>query len=286
MSVVVIGSTGQLGGALHAHYRTRGLDVIGTSRRRDAPNFLDLAVPELTSPVLDNQIGAGNLVFLMAGMSKLKDCFDRPTVAEFINVTRTVELAKHYAERGCHIVFPSSNRVFNGAKPYAKPDDLHEPRTVYGKLKSATERALLKLPSVTILRLAPVMTPESPLVAGWIDDLRIGKPVHPYRNAFACPVSLDLAVRALTALGDGKHRGVFQLSADKAFGYDGLAFTIATRLGADARLVRPLRGTTDEHYPVNTTLDVTSLTGTIGVKAPGPYDFLGLKLPAMRKKTA
>ena len=150
------------------------------------------------------------------------------------------------------------------------------PNTAYGSMKSDAEIELTKFRShVSILRLSKVLTPQTPTIANWIEELKKRRPIAPFSDAVISPISLELALRALYELGEEFRSGLFQLSANKDISYATIARHLAHRFEVDPELVQPTTsgatGWKGEVFPVHTTLDCRRLTETIGIESPDPW---------------
>lgn len=106
---VVAGADGLFGTALAEAVTAAGRPVARTSRRHAAGYYVDLAADPATW-ALPDRAAVG---LLCAAVTSWERCRDDPDGTRLVNVDRTVRLA----ERGAHVVVPSSNQVFDGAVP-------------------------------------------------------------------------------------------------------------------------------------------------------------------------
>jgi dTDP-4-dehydrorhamnose reductase len=281
--VLVVGADGLIGGALWRRARAEGRPVIGTTRRAavnevedDGRIHLDLS-DDPAAWALPQSIGAA---FLCAGMTGIDACESRPDEARHINVRQTLCLAERLLHRGAHVVFVSTNQVFDGARPHTPPDAPYAPQTTYGRMKVEAERQLSALGgATTILRLSKVAQTLSRLLASWATTLRSGRPVEPFADMRAAPLPLNFVVEMLVRIADGRIIGVVQASGDEDVPYADIARRLAATLGTSESLVRPRpagRGkVAPRHFPRHTTLDTSRLIRELDLTPPPVWAEIG-----------
>lgn len=278
-SLLVVGADGLLGGTLVALARREGLPVHGTVLGPVDPAHpaaADLATLDLTRPLGGwSPPPAVRGAVLCAAITSLDACRRDPAGTRLVNVTRTLEMASRLVDAGVFVTFISSNLVFDGSRPAASADAPFAPRTEYGRQKAAVEEALRELPAdrTAVVRLTKVVHGRWPLVEGWRDALRAGRPVKPFEDFRCAPIPLDRVARGLTDVTRGCRSGVWQFSADADVTYADIARHLALRVGAPATLVEGTssRGLADlEHSPAHTTLDTTRAAGELGLVFPPP----------------
>jgi hypothetical protein len=86
------------------------------------------------------------------------------------------------------------------------------------------------------------------------------------------PVPLSCAVSILLLIAGQRLAGLFQVSGDADITYEAAARIGAGAMGADARLLQPVKaaqnGTDNEPVPVHTTLNMDVLKSTLGIVPP------------------
>lgn len=255
-----------LGRALADHFAAAGVPVAITTRRpqaRPGALRLDLADDPATWRLPDGIQTA----FLLAGMTSIDACRDYPDLAATINVRRTATLAEMLVGRGAHVVFASSDRVFDGRSPHIGPREWVSPATVYGDCKAKAERELLAIGGATVLRLSKVIGPATGLTAKWMVNAAAGQPISAFADVKIAPVSLGLASAALAVLGATQPGGIHQLSARDEVSYADFARHLA---GGRCDIIETAAG--EGKFPRHTTLDTTSLTRVTGIQAPAALD--------------
>uniref|UniRef100_UPI0035B1BD75 sugar nucleotide-binding protein n=1 Tax=Hylemonella sp. TaxID=2066020 RepID=UPI0035B1BD75 len=269
MAILVVGADGVIGGRLARVLAEAGRSVIGTTRRA-TESAADRIHFDLASADGFDALPLCRAAVLCAAVTSMEYCQKDPEATRQINVTNTVRLARHLLAAGSHVVFLSSNTVFDGRQPWARATDSTSPRTEYGRQKADAESQLLSLGGqIAVVRFSKIIPPEMPLLQGWVRDMRSGRSIYPFSDSRMSPVSLSFAVELLRRVLEMHATGIIQASAASDISYEQAARYLARRLGCDEQLIEPIscvqRGI--EYSPANTTLDPTGLAA-LGLEAP------------------
>jgi len=234
MKVLIIGASGQVGGALASLCVRRRLEVYGTSRRGQGFLYLDLADPASVTAAFGN--AAPGLVFLCSAMTNVDNCEREPELARRVNAEGPALVAEECRKAGAKLVYFSTEYVFDGASgPYGE-EDPPCPVSVYGRTKLEGERAVLALPGALVLRTTVVYS-HNPASKNFIMQLvsnsRSGSKMRVPSDQFSTPTyAPELASAALDLAGtdaagvynvtgpDWLSRYDFALRACAAFGFD------------------------------------------------------------------
>lgn len=271
LAVLVVGADGTIGKALGAAWTAAGATVIETTRRvSDRKLVLDLA-----APISNVELPPADVAYLLAAATDLAACERDPAGTGAINATRPIELARRLAARGTHVVFASTNIVFDGTRALRRGDAPISPGCEYGRQKAKVEAALAELgPRAASLRLTKVVGPATGPFAGWIGALRRGETIDAFSDKVCAPVTLQDTAALFQAIGEKKLSGIFQASASRDITYVEAALAIARRIGARAEQVKAVlgreRGVSEIFRPPHTSLDPTRLRDALGWKQPDP----------------
>ncbi len=270
---LIVGSSGHIGRALTEWSHQCGMSLVLTAR--DGSRAIAGALPlDLATDVAGWLPPDGiTVAFLLAAVTSLEQCRNHPIDSRRVNVDGTLALARVLHERGSHLVFPSTNLVFDGAVPQCRADEPVCPLTEYGRQKADVERELLAWGErVCVVRLTKVITPDMPLLAGWVRALRDGEVIHPFADMVMAPVPVGFTTRVLAAVAQERLSGIVQVSAERDITYSAAARHLARCLGVDDGLVQPVRaqdaGVVPEARPRHTALDVSRLREEFGLHPP------------------
>ena len=139
--MLLIGGNSEIGAATACYLKAQGLPVRATTRRRDHVSadrpFLDLAA-ELD----DWEPPSGTRsACILAAVARLAACAADPAGSALINVTRMLTLIERLIARDIHVLFLSTNQVFDGSTPDVEPDAPTCPSSEYGRQKACVEAA-------------------------------------------------------------------------------------------------------------------------------------------------
>ena len=276
--ILVIGAEGMLGRHLVDLLERTGKVVWQTSRR---PEFAGRRrmVLDLAGDAADWQLPSASLAVavICAAVPSLALCGTDPEASARVNVSGTVTLASLLVAREVFTIFPSSNLVFEGARSFRGEHEPVCPRTEYGRQKALAEQRLLSLgEKVAVVRFAKILSPDLPLIKGWIDALRSGREIYAFSDAVIAPVTASFAVEVLRRISEKRSAGVFHVSGNRDISYVQVAQHLASRLDADPGLVVPVssqsKGVPPEAVPTHTTLNVSRIRSVFGMRPPDVWE--------------
>src|SRR5207244_3374800 len=124
-----------------------------------------------------------------------------PVRSNHINVTQTLALIERLIARDVHVVFLSTNQVFDGTTPHVPVDAQVCPISAYGRQKAQVEEILRKHmrngAPLTILRLGKVVSPDMPLLHNWASALKSGRQIRAFHDMSLAPTPIGMAARAI-----------------------------------------------------------------------------------------
>ncbi len=140
---LVVGATGQVGGALLRHLGERGIPALGTGFRRAAEISVDLGDPAALHALLESV--RPDVVLLTAAFTHVDGCERNPALSRRVNFEGPAAVSAWAAAHGAQVVFYSTDYVFDGRNgPYSEDDPVH-PLSRYGADKRLAEEAVLAL---------------------------------------------------------------------------------------------------------------------------------------------
>jgi len=259
MRALVIGASGQVGGALGLELARRGHDVVGTHAYGAGAGtvLLDLGDPSATERLLGET--APDWVFCAGALTHVDYCEAHPDEAARLNRDGPRAAALAAARLGAGFVFYSTEYVFDGAAgPYGEDDRAH-PLSVYGRTKWEGELAVREaLPRCLIVRTTVVYGPERQeknFVYQVIRRCRGGERMPVAVDQVSSPTFNGDLAAASVELAERDARGVYHVAGTslldryafarlvaEVFGLDGGGLTPVPTAQLGQRAPRPLRG--------------------------------------------
>lgn len=258
--VLVTGSAGQLGRQVVLDARAAGHLVAGLGRQEPEPCDLtdERGVRALVTAF------APDLIVHAGAWTAVDACEADPARAHEVNALGTRHVVRAAAEVGAHVVYVSTDFVFDGTKttPYTETDAVN-PLSAYGRSKLAGEREMD--PGHTIARTSWVCGAYGPNMVRTVlrlaaehAELRFvhDQVGHPTFTADLSP--------ALLHLGERRAAGTFHVTNQGAVSWYELAGEVLAAAGLDPDRVRPIASTDLEPArpaprPANSVLDNAAL---------------------------
>ena len=290
---LLVGGDSEIGAAAWRHLR-KNSPTLATTRRAgalaDDQVALDLA-GDLAAWEPPQGVTAA---CICAAVARLAACAADPVGSAQVNVTGTLALAERLIAHGIHVLFLSTNQVFDGATPNVAADAPTAPVSEYGKQKARTEAALrthmARGAPAAILRLAKVVPPQTALLRDWRAALAAGAPIRAFRDMTMAPTPIDRVTQAIVALMTDRTAGVFQLTGPRDVPYVEVGRFVAGRIGADPELVIPASVREAELpegvAPLHTTLDSSALRQRYGIAVPDAWEVLGQTLDQIEAQSS
>lgn len=278
MKVLITGATGMLGRATFERLsREPGASVSGLCHSRVSPGLHQADLTDLDSiaPLLDSL--APDAIVHTAAIRKPDEFAASAASSRRLNVDATAAIARWIAAHpAAHLVYISSDYVFNGtAAPYSTDAPLH-PANSYGQSKADGElvlrdiapaqSAILRVPILygdvvsldesSVTSVITAVQKRSPVV---LDDWAIRYPTH---VADVADILAQMVSRRLV--------GTYHWSGLEPFTKYDMGLEIARQIGSDPALLRrsgaPANGS--EPRPKDCHLDRSALE-SLGVTTPG-----------------
>jgi len=196
-----------------------GVELWGTLRpgRKNQYRFpvISLDLQKEVAPALrDVDVDA---VIHTAAISSLAQCEQEPQKAMRINGEATAELADWCAEKKAHLVYLSTDIVFDGEHaPYA-PDDSPAPINVYGKSKYAGELAVRE---GAVVRLALLLgrSPHKKNFVDWfLERAENNLDIPLFYDEVRTPVPTMAAARKIWEITLARKKGRFHLAGKNRY---------------------------------------------------------------------
>lgn len=250
MRILVTGANGLVGSRVASRLAALGHEVFATGRgeRRCEGSFAYEGC-ELTRPDALEALFAQarpELVLHCAAMSEVDLCEAQPDAAYAINVSATAQLATLSRGASAHLVYVSTDYVFDGNSGPYDEEALPNPQGVYALTKHMGEQAVRALGgSWAIARTASVYgwPPAGRMNFGaWmVAELRAGRPVPVFEDQRVSPtLALNLA-ELLAELGTRRLPGLWHLAGDEVVTRVELGERICRVFGFGRSLLQPVK---------------------------------------------
>jgi len=150
---LIVGTNSDIGRAVKNYWDETNV-VHHASTRYKSNSSSNRPHIDLTKDInLDAQQNYSSAV-LCAGITRLDLCRRDPVGTRKINIDGNLRLARYLSDRGTHVIFLSTDKVYDGSGKFRSPDDEVSPITEYGRQKAEVERSILKLKNGVVLRVA------------------------------------------------------------------------------------------------------------------------------------
>ena len=244
MRILLIGSTGQLGGDLLRN--NPGHEIVAPGR-----DHLDLARPQEAARLIGNV--RPDTVINCAAFHNVPRCEEEPAQAFLINCVAVRDLAAACAEQGARLVTFSSDYVFGGERSVPwREDDLPSPLQVYGITRLAGEHAALAVApkQAVVIRTCGLYgrsgarSKGGNFVDARVADAAPGKRIEMSCEQIVAPTSTDDLSRAVYALiaHPALQSGIYHLVNEGSCSWYEFTREIVRLIGASAEVVPVDRG--------------------------------------------
>ncbi len=243
--ILVIGASGQVGGALVEAYGAE--NIIGTYNRtyREGMVHFDLEEAAIDPEVAEQLITMCHpeIVYICAGRTWVDGCEREGRVPHLVNCEGPRALARAARSVGARTVYFSTDYVFDGCDPGVLrcEEDETRPSNVYGASKLAGEIAVMEEDSrALILRTSGVFGPDSQgknFVYQLCRSISEGRTFPCAEDSFASPTyNRDLARIALSLI-EANAMGIYHCVGPEAISRYSFATRVAETFGLDAHVI-------------------------------------------------
>lgn len=233
--ILITGAGGFIGGGLFERLKVRnpiGVDC-GLDEKSVLPNLrkIDLSQEDEVKVLFEEY--QPDVIFHLAAFTSPQRNEENPELAKIGNVIVTDHILK-YMPKDAHLIFPSTDKVFDGVDPNPDEKSSPNPLGIYGDLKLQCEKMIKsQVKKYHIFRLAivhsygecvPLSQNAGPgsFLDKAINDLKVGEEVPVYNNVERCYIKrqelLDLFERAM----EDTHYGLYHVGSPLMSYYDRL----------------------------------------------------------------
>jgi dTDP-4-dehydrorhamnose reductase len=201
--------------------------------------LLDLDSKEALTKVFDEL--QPQLVIHAAGLTNVEACEANPTLAKYINVDLTKNLAMVCAKLNITMVYISTDHLFSGNESLIDEDFPVSPLNVYAKTKVEAEACVQNAyPEALIIRTnfyAWGTSYRQSFSDVIINNLRAGKRVSLFKDIYYTPMLVEPLVDAVHELVQKKAQGIFNVVGDDSISKYDFGLKIAKEFNLDNSLI-------------------------------------------------
>jgi dTDP-4-dehydrorhamnose reductase len=245
IKTAVIGASGYIGQHLLRKYREAFPDAIGTgfSQLKNGLTSFDLRNPDIDQLRLEE---TGHQAVLVASAKPLVGwCESHPKESYELNVAGTLKLAEQLAKRSIHVLFLSSDYVFDGKTGNYSDKAATCPVTEYGRQKAEVEREIPNITNnYTILRLSKIYGTtwqDNTLIDMLAADLLKGKQQKVATDQFFSPTHVDDVVAMTLYIQEQGVKGLVNLCHSNKYSRHQIAHQLSEALGTPTSLLESIK---------------------------------------------
>lgn len=251
INYLILGGDSSIGKTIINSLKKKNLRFISTTRNKkkikrnniffDFEQINDFVIPEDISTV-----------FFCASVTSIEICEKEKKNTRNINVNKTCNLIKKFLKKNIHVIYFSTNLIFNGNNKYFSYLSKYAPQNEYAKQKILVEQFLNKQKNknFSIIRFGKIIFKNDKLLNKWIFNLRKNKNIYVIKNKYISPIYNDDAIEVIKEITFKQKRGVFQISAPDFISYLDIAKIILKKLKKDKKLISVI----DSHNGQNSIL--------------------------------
>jgi dTDP-4-dehydrorhamnose reductase len=230
--IFVTGAYGQLGQELVRCVTAAGHTAIGSTHES-----LDITNEQAVITTISD--AKPDVVIHAAAWTAVDACESDPNKAMLVNGTATAYIAAAAHTVGAHVVYISTDYVFDGSKtsPYVEAD-VPNPTSVYGQSKLAGERALGATDA--IVRIAWVSGYHGANMVKTILRLRNEPQLRFVNDQIGNPTFADDAAAMIVRLAVEKRPGIWHITNQGVASWFEFAREVLLAAGQDANKVLPI----------------------------------------------
>lgn len=189
--ILIVGGNGYIGSRLRNIRISYGETVFSMGQNIDG-NYPEIIEIELTKYKEINYGILDNVDFLIytAAISSPDICEKQTELSNLINIEATEYFIRQSIDRGCRVIFFSSDAVFgNDQSAVFTEKSSHNPISQYGRMKAEIEKKFFEEPFFKALRLSYVFSPNDKFTKYYLDCLKNGNEAviyHPFYRSVVC----------------------------------------------------------------------------------------------------
>jgi dTDP-4-dehydrorhamnose reductase len=248
LKFLITGASGLLGSKLLTFACASGHEVHSIFYEHSIPEAHTQRLDITDQPAVEKTFADNSpeVVIHAASITDLDLCEQKPELAYKVNVAATGFLAEACRKRGSHLIYVSTDYVFDGEHGNYEEHDEVNPVNVYGRSKLLGEiEVMQKAGEFCIARTSVVFgwgRKHRPNFATWVyEKLRAGEEINVVTDQYATPtLSSDLA-RMLLEAAERRMSGIYHLSGSTRSNRYEFAVLLARKFRLDEKLLNQVK---------------------------------------------
>ena len=241
-TVLITGAGGFIGGHLLKQAAEAGFNAFGTCNLSEKGGLILLDITNKSQVESVIKKIAPDVIIHCAALSNAGHCVKDKELAKAVNIGGTKNIALAAQKINAHLIYISTDLVFDGKKGNYSENDTPAPICFYGQTKFDGENEVLKVnKDFTIARLSWVYGRTVNNAKNYLDilisDLEQKKSVNLFYDEYRSPVFIDDVCNALLELAANKESGVFHLTGGHKMSRLDFGNKVCEQLGFDKSLI-------------------------------------------------
>jgi dTDP-4-dehydrorhamnose reductase len=248
MKILITGASGLLGEKLAKFALKRGFEVYGTymSNPTSLGNPIKLDLTDTVAVLSLCEKTRPDIIIACAAITDVDLCEREKNLATAVNSEAAGDLAQASKAIGAHLVYVSTDYVFDGRKGRYDEEDEPKPINHYGYSKLLGEKKVASTAkSWCIARTSVVFgwgREKRPNYATWIlKGLREGKKLNVVTDQYASPTLNTNLAAMLLEISERKLQGIYHVAGRDRIDRYAMASELADVFGLDKTLLTPVK---------------------------------------------
>jgi len=239
-TLLITGGSGFVGRNL-AEVFSRRWSVVATGYRSNTRNSIELDIREANAVISTFKRAAPDVVIHAAGNKNVRFCEEHPDEAYEVNALGTQNVARACRQLSAHLIYLSTDLVFDGQRGHYREDEQPQPVSAYGISKLVGEKlAQAELPEVAVCRSGGIYGHRSPLLRWLSEELNAGRSVDCFADVFNSPTYVENLAEMMETIIDERLNGIFHTAGRERVSRFEFFQTYARTFGLGQELLKPV----------------------------------------------